>query len=54
MSSETQKKMEESLKNNFMSVAGLQVKYMSKSMSDTAFKSKLDKLVKDYQALYQV
>jgi hypothetical protein len=54
VSDDTKKKMEESLKNNFESVVGLQVKYMSKAMSDTAFKSKLDKLVKDYQALYQV
>ena len=53
VSEDTQKKMEESLKNNFMSVAGLQMKYMSKSMSDPAFKTKLEKLVKDYQALYQ-
>lgn len=53
VSDDTKKKMEESLKNNFMSVAGLQVKYMSKSMSDAAFKSKLEKLVKDYQRLYQ-
>ena len=54
VSDDTKKKMEESLKNNFESVVGLQVKYMSKTMSDNAFKSKLDKLVKDYQALYQV
>jgi hypothetical protein len=54
VSDDTKKKMEESLKNNFQSVVGLQVKYMSKTMSDNAFKSKLDKLVKDYQALYQV
>jgi hypothetical protein len=54
VSKETQQKMEESLKNNFMSVVGLQSKYIGKSMSDPAFKSKLDKLVKDYQALYQV
>ena len=53
VSDDTKKKMEESLKNNFMSVAGLQMKYMSKSMSDPAFKTKLEKLVKDYQALYQ-
>ena len=54
VSKETQQKMEQSLKNNFMSVVGLQSKYIGKSMSDPAFKSKLDKLVKDYQALYQV
>ena len=54
VSKETQEKMEESLKKNFMSVVGLQTKYIGKSMSDPAFKSKLDKLVKDYQALYQV
>src|SRR5215210_4119612 len=45
VSSETQKKMEESLKNNFMAVVGLQTKYIGKSMSDPAFKSKLEKLV---------
>ena len=37
VSDDTKKKMEESLKNNFMSVAGLQMKYMCKSMSDPAF-----------------
>jgi hypothetical protein len=54
VSKETQQKMEESLKNNFMSVMGLQAKYASQTMSDPAFKSKLDKLSKDYQALYEV
>lgn len=54
VSKETQQKMEESLKNNFMSVMGLQSKYIGKTMGDPAFKSKLDKLVKDYQALYEV
>ena len=54
VSKDTQQKMEESLKNNFMSVVGLQSKYIGKSMGDPAFKSKLDKLVKDYQALYQM
>jgi hypothetical protein len=54
VSKETQEKMEESLKNNFMSVMGLQSKYIAKSMSDPDFKSKLEKLTKDYQALYEV
>jgi predicted transcriptional regulator len=54
VSKETQDKMAASLKKNFESVAGLQIKYMSRSMSDAVFKSKLEKLVDDYKALYSM
>ncbi|MGB7924218.1 MAG: hypothetical protein WCF57_13330 [Pyrinomonadaceae bacterium] len=52
VSAETQQRMGESLEKNFKSVAALQMKHMSKSLSDTAFKSKLEKLLNDYKALY--
>jgi hypothetical protein len=54
VSEDTKKNMEDSLKKNFESVVGLQAKYMGESLSDSAFKTKLDKLVQDYQALYQM
>lgn len=54
VSEETKKKMAQSITKNYSAVSGLQIKYMTKSMSDTAFKTKLDKLVKDYQGLYTV
>lgn len=53
-SEETRHKMLESVTNNIMSVAGLQIKYMTQSMQDPAFKAKLDKLVGDYRALFKV
>lgn len=53
-SEETKNKMLESVTNNVMSVAGLQIKYMTQSMQDPAFKVKLDKLVADYQSLFKI
>lgn len=53
VSEETRKKMLETFTNDAMSVAKLQIKYMGNSMRDPAFKSKLDKLIKDYQELLQ-
>ncbi|HEX8474182.1 MAG TPA: hypothetical protein VF666_09135 [Pyrinomonadaceae bacterium] len=53
-SEETKNKMLESVTNNIMSVAGLQIKYMSQSMQDPSFKAKLDKLVGDYQSLFKM
>ena len=47
-------KLLESVTNNVMSVAGLQIKYMSQSMQDPAFKARLDRLVSDYQSLFRV
>jgi hypothetical protein len=54
VSGETKKKMNESITKNYTAVSGLQIKYMGKSMNDPAFKSKLDKLIKDYQDLYEM
>jgi outer membrane murein-binding lipoprotein Lpp len=54
VSDETKKKMADSIVKNYTTVSGLQIKYMGKSMNDPAFKSKLDKLVKDYQDLYEM
>lgn len=52
-SEEARAKMLESVTNNIMSVAGLQIKYMTQSMQDPAFKAKLDKLVGDYRSLFK-
>ena len=50
---ETERKMIEVVRRNQMTVIGLQSDYMSLSMSDPAFKAKLDKLVNDYLELFQ-
>lgn len=50
----TQQKMTETLSKDAMSVAGLQMKYMSVSMRDPAFKGKLDKLIRDYTEIFKV
>lgn len=51
---ETKKMMESSLVEDAKKVANLQVKYMRASMSDPAFKAKLDKLTRDYQSLFKM
>lgn len=51
VSEDTQKKMTEQLTDNVMSVSQLQIKYISQAMRDPAFKSKLSKLITDYQNL---
>ena len=51
VSDETKQKMKASLVDDASRVGSLQIKYVSRSMSDPAFKVKLDNLVKDYQAL---
>ena len=51
VSQETQKKMTEQLTEDVMSVSKLQIKYISQSMRDPAFKAKLTKLINDYQGL---
>lgn len=40
--------------DNGTKVSGLQTKFISRSMSDTEFKAKLDKLVDDYQLMFKV
>ena len=51
VSQETQKKMTEQLTQDVMSVGQLQIKYMSQSMRDAGFRTKLTKLITDYQNL---
>ena len=54
VSEETTKKMTASLIDDVKRVASLQLKYMSTSMRDPAFKAKLEKLTKDYQSLFKL
>jgi hypothetical protein len=53
VSEETKKKMLETVTNDAMSLSQLQIKYMRNSMSDPAFKTKLQKLTQDYVTLLQ-
>jgi hypothetical protein len=46
---ETRKKLEASFMNNAMSVAGLQLEYVSQAAMDNDFNTKLEKLVTDYK-----
>ena len=54
VSEETTKKMTASMMDDAKKVAGLQMKYIGTSMRDPAFKAKLDKLTKDYTALFKI
>jgi outer membrane murein-binding lipoprotein Lpp len=54
VSKETQQKMTSTLSKDAMSVAGLQMKYISVSMRDPAFKGKLDKLIRDYTEIFKI
>jgi hypothetical protein len=51
VSDETKRRVASSLVVDASKVGNLQIKYVNQSMSDPAFKAKLDKLVKDHQAL---
>lgn len=51
VSDEAKKSMTESLTKNVTNVASLQLKYMTRMVQDPNYKSKLEKLVKDYQSL---
>ena len=51
VSDETKKKLASRLADDAAKVGDLQVKYVNHSISDPAFKAKLDKLVGDYQTL---
>lgn len=52
VSDETKQKLTSSMLASAQRVAGLQLKYINVSVRDPAFKSKLDKLTKDFQALF--
>jgi outer membrane murein-binding lipoprotein Lpp len=51
VSDETKRKLVARLADDAAKVGDLQVKYVSHSISNPAFKAKLDKLVNDYQTL---
>ncbi len=51
VSHETKQKMKASLVDDASRVGNLQIRYVSYSINDPAFKAKLDKLVNDYQTL---
>ena len=51
VSDETRKKLTSTLAQDASKVGDLQIKYVNHSISNPAFKAKLDKLVGDYQTL---
>jgi hypothetical protein len=51
VSDETKRKLTSRLAEDAAKVGDLQIKYVSQSISNPAFKAKLDKLVGDYQTL---
>ncbi len=51
VSDETKKFMTDSLTKDVTAVMTLQIKYVSKSVADPTFKSKLEKLISDYREL---
>jgi len=51
VSDETKQKLASGLVDDASKVGNLRIKYVSQSLNDPPFKTKLDKLVKDYQAL---
>jgi outer membrane murein-binding lipoprotein Lpp len=48
---DTKKAMLDGVTKNVTSVASLQIKYVSRSIKDAAFKSKLEKFINDYTSL---
>lgn len=54
VSKETQQKMVNTLTKDAMQVAGLQMRYVSVSAKDPAFKSKLDRLIRDYTEIFKL
>ena len=51
---DTKKKMADSYLEDFKAINNLKVKYISVSLRDEAFSSKLDKLVKDWQETFKL
>ena len=52
VSDATKQKITSSLVDDASRVGDLEIKYVSQSMNNPAFKAKLDKLIKDYHALF--
>jgi len=53
VSEDTRKKVEASLTSSATAVAGLPLEYVSQMARDAAFRSKMEKLVKDYQSVLE-
>ena len=53
LSAEARRRKLESLNDDVFRVTGLRIKFMSESMTDPAFKTKLDRLVSDYRELVE-
>ena len=51
ISDATKKSMTDSITKNVSSVASLQIKYVANSVKYPGYKSKLEKLIKDYQSI---
>jgi Zn-dependent alcohol dehydrogenase len=52
-SDQTIKRLVETVRRNQLTIVSLQTEFANLSMSNTAFKTKLDKLVNDYLELFQ-
>lgn len=49
VSEDTKKKMTDSYTKDYMAIKGLEIKHMGVSIRDAAFKSKLEKLIKEWE-----
>lgn len=54
VSDDTKKKMAESFTNDYTDIKTLEIKHMSVAMEDAAFKTKLEKLVKDWEDTFKI
>jgi outer membrane murein-binding lipoprotein Lpp len=54
VSEDTKKKMVDSYTQDYTAIKTLEIKHLSVSMQDDAFKSKLEKLVKDWEDTFKV
>ncbi|MBV9209043.1 MAG: hypothetical protein JOZ52_00355 [Acidobacteria bacterium] len=54
VSEDTKKKMVDSYTTDYAAMKNLEIKHMSVSLQDEAFKSKLEKLVKDWEDTFKI
>ncbi|HEY0544061.1 MAG TPA: hypothetical protein VGC91_01595 [Pyrinomonadaceae bacterium] len=54
VSEDTKKKMVDSYTQDYTAIKSLEIKHMSVSLQDEAFKSKLEKLVKDWEDTFKI
>lgn len=52
VSEDTKKKMTDSYTNDYMAIKGLEIKHLGVSIRDAAFKSNLEKLVKEWEETF--